>query len=287
MMKKLFLTTLFTLVLSGSAFALGCNLKADKLQDNGYGGMQFEIYNPNSTTVSISGIRYYDSSGKLLRTYSVTKFAKSKSNLNFLHYTSDNFLKKVSSVSFDCYIYKAQSNNNLSLSNKKKHSNGLIDWFKNRSWWEYILMGLFAFGIISTIIDSNSKDKKSFKEKNNTSPLTSISKEKSSSEKNVFDRFYAGNLDLATAFWLFGVVGTFVVGFLGGLLGEYYSKIFYIPSLIISAGILLNLWGCADYYTKQKTKKKQSAVWGYLAQVYCGVSGLGLIYTAYDVIQTL
>lgn len=286
-MKKLLLAILFTLVLCGGAFALGCNLKADKLQDNGYGGMQFEIYNPNSTTVSISGIRYYDSEGKLLRMYSVTKFAKSKSNLNFLHYTSDNFLKSVSSVGFDCFINKTKSNNNISLSNKKKQSNGLIGWFKSRSWWEYILMAFFAFGIISTIIDSNTKDKKSFKTKNNTPSITPISGEKSSSDKNVWDRFYAGNLDLATAFWLFGVVGTFAVGFLGGLLGEYYNKIFYIPSLIISAGILLNLWGCADYYTEQKTKKKQSAVWGYLTQVYCGVSGLGLIYTAYDVIQTL
>ena len=100
-------------------------------------------------------------------------------------------------------------------------------------------------------------------------------------EKTVIDRFVDGNLDLPTSFWLFGVVGIIVVGFVAGFLAELIGRWVMVPGVIISAAIVLGLAGNAERYVKEKEQKKQSAVWGYLTYVYCAFNGLGLIYYAY------
>ena len=120
-----------------------------------------------------------------------------------------------------------------------------------------------------------------------SSTSSSNYKSSSSSEKGVYDKFYDGSLDLATAFWLFGVVGSFAVGFIGALIAESVSLIFYIPSFGIQIGIIAGLYECANNYIKDKNKKKQGAVWGYLTQVYCGLGAIGLVATGYDIIKTL
>ena len=100
-------------------------------------------------------------------------------------------------------------------------------------------------------------------------------------EKTVVDRFADGNLDLPTSFWLFGVVGIIVVGFVAGFLAELIGRWVMVPGVIISAAIVVCLAGNAERYVKEKKQKKQSAVWGYLTYVYCAFNGLGLIYYAY------
>ena len=109
----------------------------------------------------------------------------------------------------------------------------------------------------------------------------------SSIEKSAYDKFFDGTLDLATAFWLFGVLGSFALSLILTLLAESFSKIFYIPFAVLNAGIIAALWECAENYKKEKLQKKQSAVWGYLTQVFCAVGALGLISTIYDIIKTL
>ena len=101
-------------------------------------------------------------------------------------------------------------------------------------------------------------------------------------EKNdVFERFNQGNLDLATAFWLFGVVGLTVVGFAAGFFSELIGRWVMVPGVLISAAIVICLAGNAEKYVTAKEKKKESAVWGYLTYVYCALNGLGLVYWAY------
>ena len=103
-------------------------------------------------------------------------------------------------------------------------------------------------------------------------------------KKDVFDRFNEGNLDLPTAFWLFGVVGLFILNFLGGFISAFTGNWVFIPVFIFSAGILLQTASCAEKYIKDKEQKKQSAVWGYLTYVYCGINGLSLVFFAYEII---
>ena len=100
-------------------------------------------------------------------------------------------------------------------------------------------------------------------------------------EKTVLDRFADGNLDLPTSFWLFGVVGLTVVGFVAGFLSELMGRWVMVPGFFVSAAIVLCLAGNAERYVKEKEQKKLSAVWGYLTYVYCAFNGLGLIYYAY------
>ena len=129
--------------------------------------------------------------------------------------------------------------------------------------------------------------KKNMQSKSYTPSSTSTNYKSSSNEKSAYDKFADGNLDLATAFWLFGILGSFAGSLILTLLAESVSKIFYFPFVGLNAFIIIALWECAENYKKEKLQKKQSAVWGYLTQVFCVVGGLGLISTVYDIIKTL
>ena len=71
-------------------------------------------------------------------------------------------------------------------------------------------------------------------------------------QKDVFDRFNEGNLDLATAFWLFGVVGLFILNFAGGFISAFLGNWVFIPVFVLSAGILVQLASCGEKYIKDK-----------------------------------
>jgi hypothetical protein len=129
--------------------------------------------------------------------------------------------------------------------------------------------------------------RKNMQSKSYTQSSTSTNYKSSSNEKSAYDKFADGNLDLATAFWLFGILGSFVGSLILTLLAESVSKIFYFPFVGLNIFIIAALWECAENYKKEKLQKKQSAVWGYLTQVFCVVGGLGLISTVYDIIKTL
>ena len=103
-------------------------------------------------------------------------------------------------------------------------------------------------------------------------------------QKDVFERFNEGNLDLATAFWLFGVVGLFILNFVGGFISAFLGNWVFIPVFLFSAGILIQLGSCAEKYIKDKEQKKISPVWGYLTYVYCGINALSLIFFAYEIL---
>ena len=106
-------------------------------------------------------------------------------------------------------------------------------------------------------------------------------------KKDVFERFNEGNLDLATAFWLFGVVALFILNFVGGFISAFLGNWVFIPVFLFSAGILVQLASCAEKYIKEKEQKKVSPVWGYLTYVYCGLSVVGLIAGAYDIYKAM
>ena len=98
-----------------------------------------------------------------------------------------------------------------------------------------------------------------------------------SGEANVFDKFADGNLDLATAFWGFGVFGSMIVGVVCGALSETVGTFFNFVYFIVTFLIIRFLWGCAENHKKIMTQKKQSSVWGGLTQAFCVFSGLGLV----------
>ena len=101
-----------------------------------------------------------------------------------------------------------------------------------------------------------------------------------------FDKFYAGTLDLPTAFWGFGVFGSLIIGLVMGFLSEAVHGIFTWIYFVIIFYMIIALAECAETYKKEKLKKNVSAVWGYLTQIYCGVGFLGLVFEAWNVIQS-
>ena len=133
----------------------------------------------------------------------------------------------------------------------------------------------------------NKKSKLQYEDGGYTYSSTSKTSQNSSNEKDVFAKFFDGELDLATAFWGFGVFGSFIAGFILAYLAESFSKFLYIPYVGVTAAIIIALWECAENYKKEKLKKKESAVWGYLTQIFCGLGALGLVSTIVEIIQGL
>ena len=104
-MKKLLGILVLGLLWSSSAYSLSCNLQKDVLTkhtDSGY--LEIDIYNSNDNSVTIHGIKYFNSSGTLVRSYNIYKKVYGKSNISFTHSTNTSFLNTVSSVDFDCKI---------------------------------------------------------------------------------------------------------------------------------------------------------------------------------------
>ena len=98
-------------------------------------------------------------------------------------------------------------------------------------------------------------------------------------EENIFEKFYVSyTLDLASAFWIFGVIFTAIVGLIFGYLSEAIHHWLILPYYYVVIHTIIALLECTGKYVKEKEKKKQSPVWGYLTYVYCGLGALGLIY---------
>ena len=93
---------------------------------------------------------------------------------------------------------------------------------------------------------------------------------------DIFDKFNNSTLDLATAFWGFGVFGSIIVGVVCGVLTEMVGWFFNIPYVILTFLIIIGVWECAENYKKEMNKKSESVVWGVLTQVFCVFSGIGL-----------
>ena len=134
---------------------------------------------------------------------------------------------------------------------------------------------------------------KSFKKGFNTTPEeidamnaqteNSSTTQTTSGQKDVFQKFAEGELDLATAFWGFGVVGSILVGVVTGFLSEAVSKGFVWGYVIVTGWIVISLWQCAETYKKKMTEQKQSIVWGILTQAYCVLGVFGLFNFIKDV----
>jgi hypothetical protein len=105
--------------------------------------------------------------------------------------------------------------------------------------------------------------------------------EKKQEQENIFEKFYSSyTLDLASAFWIFGVIGSAIAGLIFGYLSEAVHSLFIWAYYGIVLHIIIALVTIAGKYIKKKQEKKESPVWGYLTYIYCGLGFLGLIMEA-------
>ena len=110
----------------------------------------------------------------------------------------------------------------------------------------------------------------------------SSSRSNSSQSENTFEKFSAGELDLATSFWGFLIVGTFFVGFVCGWLSGAYGKGWIIPLGLYTIFAVQGTWSSAEKYKIEQNKKKQTLVWGFLAQVICVLNAISVIGMFYE-----
>ena len=102
-------------------------------------------------------------------------------------------------------------------------------------------------------------------------------------EKDTFSKFMDGELDLATSFWGFLIVGGFIVGFISGWLMGAYGKGWVIPMVIYTLLAVGGTWSSAEKYKIEATKNKKTILWGILAQAVCAVNVLSVGATIFDV----
>ena len=100
---------------------------------------------------------------------------------------------------------------------------------------------------------------------------------KSSGKRNSFEKLLDGDLDLATAFWGYAIVGTGIVGFISGWLAETFSKWLMVPYILFAIVVISGLFQCAFNHNEKQEKKKQPKLWGYLVLVFCVVSVFGIL----------
>jgi len=103
-----------------------------------------------------------------------------------------------------------------------------------------------------------------------------------STEKDALSKFSDGELDLATSFWGFLIVGTVVVGFVCGWLSAAYGKGWVIPLGLYTIFAVQGTWSSAEKYKIEQNKKKQTLVWGFLAQVVCVLNAISVISMFYE-----
>jgi len=126
-------------------------------------------------------------------------------------------------------------------------------------------------------------------EQDNTNQETqpSVAHNNSTSKETGFGAFVDGDLDLIVSFWLYGIVGSTIIGVVTGYLSGAYDPawgVLYVIAIII---ILLGVWRSANKYTKVKIGQNKSSIWGGMAKAFCIVSALGLLKFAADLVALL
>ena len=109
----------------------------------------------------------------------------------------------------------------------------------------------------------------------------------STSKETGFGAFVDGDLDLTVSFWLYGIVGSIIIGVVTGYLSGTYDRgwgVLYVIAVII---ILIGVWRSANKYTKVKISQNKSSIWGGMAKAFCIVSALGLLKFLVDLVALL
>ena len=77
-------------------------------------------------------------------------------------------------------------------------------------------------------------------------------------EENIFEKFYSSyTLDLASAFWVFGVFGSAIAGFIFGYLSDVIHHWLILPYYAIVLHIIIALLECTGRYIKEKKEKPE------------------------------
>ena len=262
---KKILSFFILLLFLTNAKALNCNLEADELSENyTLGALEIVLYNPNETNVNIWGIEYYNGSN-LVRKYDIIKSIGPRRALSFKHYTSEQFLKRIDAVNFDCSISKPRSlKQDISKIEKKDNS-----WFK---WW-YLLFIIPALGLISGFIEDSKK------KINKTETKTQEKKVNRSKEHpgNLIEDIWDGKKSLGESFWLYFILINGIISFAAGFFSELNDNNFYlIPALISNIVTMVGVWNSSTNYQLSKIKKKQPYGWAYAAKVSVVLNGLSI-----------
>ena len=114
-------------------------------------------------------------------------------------------------------------------------------------------------------------------------PVKKIKSKKDLPSGNYFDDFSDSKLELAPAFWIFGVIVLSIGSLILGYLSEE-SKILLIAYFGFNGWILVRLWEIAEKYVKEKKEDGESTLWGQATYVYIILSVIAVIYTIYDIL---
>jgi hypothetical protein len=95
--------------------------------------------------------------------------------------------------------------------------------------------------------------------------------------------FLKGDVDLALAYWGYGVIGSMFAGFILIYLSAA-SIIFLYLFIIVMVGFIIGLWNCASSYNERMKRNNNSTAWGVIVQILCVISSLQLINTIREIL---
>ena len=99
--------------------------------------------------------------------------------------------------------------------------------------------------------------------------------------------FLDGDMELGPAFWLYGMLGSIVIGVITGFLSAASHPGWGVLYIIGLAIILVCLWRTASNYNELKKKNNEPSTWGIVVKVVVVISAIGLGNFAIDLMRLL
>ena len=99
--------------------------------------------------------------------------------------------------------------------------------------------------------------------------------------------FLDGDMELGPAFWLYGMLGSIVIGVITGFLSAASHPGWGVLYIIGLAIILVCLWKTASNYSELKKKNNEPSTWGIVVKVVVVISAIGLGNFAIDLMRVL
>ena len=153
--------------------------------------------------------------------------------------------------------------------NKVETQNSKQNYMKNY-WWVVIIVGLGTFYLYSRTVPKTNK--KLVKK----TQLTGF-------KKNLIN-FWQGKISYGYSYWVcLTIIGTIISvpaffvfedKFIDSASSQLIiiSLLYFVALIVGKIYLVVGTWRSAEFYKKQKTKKKESLIWGYLGQVFIVLS---------------
>ena len=241
---------------------------------------KFSFKSTSDKTIRITRISLLTADGNIVKRDKYNEFYIKPygKDSDLMYGMSDLNLDVVTSGSYGCTFENPPA---ASKTRTKKSKSSIGAWIK---WIAIVVVGGAAFLMLIGYLD----EKKESKTKNKNVSKTSKDPPTISEAAlfNLIKKIWEGDEDLVKAFWIYFIVISnivwFIGGFLYGALNALWILIFPLAVMIITAG---GAWNSSTKYKNQKLKEKKGYGWAIAAKVVIVLGFLSLAGNFADLLK--